>query len=196
MFSTCRFYLASRRILQPLHFYSLFGNPPAFPSPVSASSVGVRVRTRPAYQFLSLRDAFTRSLLVGASAKGIPGSPPQKWKRWVGKVGCNQARARTLRVLRVPFSHGLHYLPRLSLRLELYPTFLPSPALLLQLKKSGAEVTTKTEGVSSLSFSVSRVLPSSLLIPSTLAESPSIAVVKKKLSLLGARCRTRLCDRS
>jgi len=106
VFSTYHFYLAISESLAVSAF--LLGNPLAFSSsPVSSSSsVGVRVRTRPAYQFLSLRGAFTRSRLVGASAKGIPGPPSQKWKCWVGKVGCNQARAWTLKVLRPIFSRS------------------------------------------------------------------------------------------
>lgn len=139
VFSTCHFYPASRRILQPLHFHSLLENPPVSFSPFFLSfsfSVGVRARTRPAYQFLSLRGVFTRSRLVGASGKGIPGPPSQKWKHWVGKVGCNQARARTLRVLRPVFSRSaLSSQTPVATRTPPYP---PSP----KSKKSRAEATT------------------------------------------------------
>lgn len=113
VFSTCHFYPASRRNLAASAFPQSTRKSTSLLLSSSLSlflsfsfSVGVRARTRPAYQFLSLRGVFTRSRLVGASGKGIPGPPSQKWKHWVGKVGCNQARARTLRVLRPVFSRS------------------------------------------------------------------------------------------
>lgn len=171
--------------MQPLHFRSFYSDQPAFSLFSSFSSVGVRVRTRPAYRLPSLRDILTRSRLVGASAKGIPGPPllggGKGWLQSSAGADFEDALFRFLTVCIIyPGSRCGSTLPFLS-------SF-----------SSQTEVRPKRKNVP-LSFSIcphSRSsLPRSLfspLIPSVLAKSPSIAVVKKELSSPGARYGTRL----